>query len=85
MAGTMLQPSHEPPRTRDKKQAPVTLKIQCKKEKNKTKKGKGAGGELDDDCSRPRWLKKLHALYDLPVCHYCVFLCFQYCIDAYQL
>ena len=40
MAGTTLQPSHEPPRTRDKKkkQAPVTLKNQWK-----NKKGKGGG------------------------------------------
>ena len=38
MAGTTLQPSHEPPRTRDKKQAPVTLKNQWK-----NKKGEGGG------------------------------------------
>ena len=42
MAGTTLQPSHEPPRTSDKKQAPITLKNSAKK--------KGGGGELDDDC-----------------------------------
>ena len=60
MAGTTLQPSHEPPRTRDKKQAPVTLKNQWKK-----REGRGGGGQLNDDCSRPRWLKELHALPDL--------------------
>ena len=71
MAGTTLQPSHELPRTRDKKQAPVTLKNQWKeREKTTTTKkreGRGGGGgrELDDDCSRPRWLKELHALPDL--------------------
>ena len=44
MAGTTLQPSHEPPRTRDKKQAPVTLKNQWKeREKKQQKKGKGGG------------------------------------------
>ena len=59
MAGTTLQPSHEPPRTRDKKQAPVTLKNQWKNKKGRE------GGELNDDCSRPRWLKELHALPDL--------------------
>ena len=41
MAGTTLQPSYEPPHTRDKKQAPVTLKIQWKE---RGKKGKGGGG-----------------------------------------
>ena len=69
MAGTTLQPSHEPPHTRDKKQAPVTLKNQWKK------KREGRGGELNDDCSRPRWLKELHALPDLrhtsETPHYC--------------
>ena len=64
MAGTTLQPSHELPRTRDKKQAPVTLNNQWKEREKPTKKGKG-GGELDDDCSQPRWLKELHALQDL--------------------
>ena len=43
MAGTTLQPSHEPPHTRDKKQAPVTLKSQWK-EREKHKKGKGREG-----------------------------------------
>ena len=65
MAGTTLQSSHEAPRTRDNKQAHVTLKIQWKeREKQQKKKGKGGGGgeEVDDNCSWPRWLKKLHAL-----------------------
>ena len=44
MAGTMLQHSHEPPLTRDEKQAPVALEKQWKEKR---------GGELDDDCSRP--------------------------------
>ena len=39
MAGTMLQASHEPPRIRDKKQVPVTLKRQWKEKKG------GEGGE----------------------------------------
>ncbi|KAK2550100.1 hypothetical protein P5673_029292 [Acropora cervicornis] len=46
MAGTALQSSHEPSHTRDK-QAPVTPKNSGKER---------GGGELDDDCSRPRWL-----------------------------
>ena len=74
MAGTTLQPSHEPPRTRDKKQAPVTLKNQWK-EREKRGGGREGGGELNDDCSRPRWLKELHALLDLrhtsETPHYC--------------
>ena len=60
MAGTTLQPSHEPPRTRDKK----TGTRHTEKSVEKTKKGR-EGGELNDDCSRPRWLKELHALPDL--------------------
>ena len=46
IAGTRLQPSHEPPRTRDKKQTPVTLKNQWKEsgKTTTTKKGKGGGG-----------------------------------------
>ena len=40
----MLQHNHEPPLTRDEKQAPVALKKQWKEKR---------GGELDDDCSRP--------------------------------
>ena len=60
-----------------KKQAPATLKNQWKereKTKNK-KKGREGGGELDDDCSQPRWLKELHTLPDLrhtsKTPHYC--------------
>ena len=45
-------------RTRDKKQAPVTLK-------NQKREGRGEGGGLDDNCFRPRWLKELHTLPDL--------------------
>ena len=57
MTDTTLQPSYEPPHTRDKKQAPVTLKIQWKERGKKGKGGGGGGGERDD-CSRPHWLKK---------------------------
>ena len=57
MAGTTLQPSHEPPCTRDKIQAPITLKIQWKEREKQPKKGKEGEEELDDDCSQPRWLK----------------------------
>ena len=75
MAGTTLQPSHEPPRTRDKKQAPVALKNQWKEREKKGKGGGGGGGELNDDCSRTRWLKEPHALPDLrhtsKTPHYC--------------
>ena len=64
MAGTTLQSSHEPPRTRDNKQAHITLKIQWKEREKQQKKKKGREGrkEVDDNCSWPRWLKKLHAL-----------------------
>ena len=67
MAGTTLQPSHEP----------VTLKNQWKeREKNSNnKKREGMGGELNDNCSRPRWLKELHTLLYLrhtsETPHYC--------------
>ena len=44
MAGTMLQLSYEPPRTRDKKQSPVTLKIQWKEREKQQQKKEGRGG-----------------------------------------
>ena len=48
MAGTTLQPSHEPPGTRDKKKkpAPITLKYQWKEREKTTmfKKREGRGG-----------------------------------------
>ena len=39
MAGITLQPSHEPPHTRDKKQAHITLKKQWKEKRGKGGKG----------------------------------------------
>ena len=59
MAGTTLQPSHEPPRTRDKKQAPVTLE----------KKGKGGGGEELQAITK-RLIHSQHLPYFLQIMHY---------------
>ena len=63
MAGTTLQPSHEPPRTRDKSRHPSHWKTV----ERKGREGGGGGRELEDECCWPHWLTELHALPNL--CH----------------